>query len=163
MNPFALLEKGLEFANVPRHVGIYTLRSGQYGNGRGALIVDAEGGEPYGKLSVNLEDAACAEDQFWSKSSDATWAEAMMLRIGLFEMTTWQARAGHAADYGTLWQFKKNGAGTYLVEDPDLWREHAELVQAVRDRRKAEATVKALTAPASEQFERLQLGRWTEK
>ena len=90
---------------------LWALRSGLYGGGNGAIIID--GGEPleaYTKLTANLAspqpsvDLPCGEFHV-KRETDADQVARYLVREGLFHPLGISAGAGYVDAYAVVWRF----------------------------------------------------------
>jgi hypothetical protein len=98
---------------------VMSVVGGRYSNGRGAVQVLLDGGEPYAALSVNLPDHEIPDDAFFAKKgsdhADTEQIRAAVLGLGIFESTGEHVSAGYVEDYAAIWRFRSCTHGARVV------------------------------------------------
>jgi hypothetical protein len=132
------------------------LGAGRYApDGRGALWVDSAMGEHLDKLTVNLPDEPCGEDEFFVKDSDlgrtAKALRAVLLKLGLFEAIEGYVSAGFVDHYAERWRFAKmfpaRCGNDYRALDLDLRRVLDDAYKAKREELLAQDAERRLDVP----------------
>lgn len=87
----------------------FSIASGVYPTGNGALLVLAEDGTPECKLTVNMVDAPTLSTTAFYVKSDTTEMRAGMrqaiLDLGIFTASTTATASGYVTRYAEVWQF----------------------------------------------------------
>jgi len=87
----------------------FTLHSGVYGTGNGALHVSDEHGSAECKLTVNMIElqAQLAEDEFFVRVETIRFSRApqALLDLGLFAKTTRVVTYADGSTYAEIWRF----------------------------------------------------------
>lgn len=114
------------------HGESYTITSGQYGTGEGALVVIAGSGEPEGKITVCLappEGADAATKALLTLRNDELFVKWMgdlgvtsgnrmwkaISGLGIFEDTGERVDAGYVIHYAARWCFARCAHDEYVV------------------------------------------------
>lgn len=94
---------------------LYQFEAGLYGNGRGAIMLMADG-EPFMKLTTNMEQVELADDEFlvpWEANCGVSSSNVAMplwrriVALGLFEDTGERFDSGYVVAYAAKWKFQR--------------------------------------------------------
>lgn len=125
--------------------GIYTLRVGQYGNGRPAFQVLGPRQEPWETLTTNLPDELLGDDEVHVKENGHdVGLRKLLLDTGFFEKEDAAIAAGHVAAYAEVWRLRQGADGKYLVEDPYRVHNLRLAARAFEDAERAEEAARRL-------------------
>lgn len=94
---------------------LLALKSGLYDNGRGAIQMMTDAGEPYAVLTVNLPDEELAANELFVRTGNGIRTDISVIRALVATSQLWTptgrtVSSGYVEDYASVWRFARCAA-----------------------------------------------------